>query len=239
MNIALVFAGGTGQRMHNAACPKQFLELYGKPIIIHTLEIFQKHPDIDSIVVPCVEGWHDHLRNLAKQFGITKLVKVVPGGKTSQDSKLSALRAIRELCKDDDVVMMHDAVRPLITAKVIDDNLACLKEHGNAITVDPFTETGVTSEDGKTVGSTIERSKLYIAKAPQTFYYKDALEAHELAQDMPESTTIDTCTIMTTLGKQLYFVRCEHSNIKITNPEDYYIFKAIYDLRESRSVLGF
>ena len=134
---------------------------------------------------------------------------------------------------------MHDAVRPLITSQVIDDNLACVKEYGNAITVDPFTETGIISEDGNTVESTIERRKLYIAKAPQTFFFKDALDAHEAAKTMPESTTIDTCTIMTALGKQLHFVRCNHSNIKITTPEDYYIFKAIYDLRESRSVLGF
>ena len=239
MNVALVFAGGTGQRMRNTARPKQFLELYGKPIIIYTLEVFQNHPDIDAIVVPCVAGWHDHLRALADRYGITKLVSVVPGGKTSQESKLSALHAIRDICKDDDIVLMHDAVRPLITSQVIDDNLACVKEYGNAITVDPFTETGIISEDGNTVESTIERRKLYMAKAPQTFFFKDALDAHEAAKTMPESTTIDTCTIMTALGKQLHFVRCNHSNIKITTPEDYYIFKAIYDLRESRSVLGF
>jgi len=239
MNVALIFAGGTGQRMRNTARPKQFLELYGKPIIIYTLEVFQNHPDIDVIVVPCVEGWQDHLRQLAEKYHITKLVKVVPGGKTSQESKLSALHAIRDICKEDDVVMMHDAVRPLVTAKMIDDNLACVKEHGNAITVDPFTETGITSEDGCTVESTIERRKLYIAKAPQTFLYGDALNAHEAARSMPESTIIDTCTIMTALGKQLHFVQCDHSNIKITTPEDYYIFKAIYDLRESQSVLGF
>ena len=239
MNIALIFAGGTGQRMHSAACPKQFLELYGKPIILHTLEIFQKHPDIDLIVVPCIEGWQDHLRVLAQRYGITKLVKIVSGGKTSQESKLSALRAVRDLCCDEDIVVMHDAVRPLITEKLISDNLACARSYGNAITVDPFTETGIISEDGNTVDSTIERRKLYIAKAPQTFFYKDALEAHEAAQSMPESTTIDTCTIMAALGRQLHFVRCEYSNIKITTPEDYYVFKAIYDLRESRSVLGF
>ena len=239
MNIALIFAGGTGQRMHSAACPKQFLELFGKPIIIYTLEIFQKHPDIDLIVVPCIEGWQDHLRMLAQRYGITKLVQIVTGGKTSQESKLSALRAVRDLCRDDDIVVMHDAVRPLITEKLISDNLACARSYGNAITVDPFTETGIISEDGNTVDSTIERRKLYIAKAPQTFFYKDALDAHEAAQSMPESTTIDTCTIMAALGKQLHFVRCEHSNIKITTPEDYYVFKAIYDLRESRSVLGF
>ena len=238
MNIALVFAGGTGQRMRNTACPKQFLELYGKPIIIYTLEIFQTHPKIDAIVVPCVNGWHEHLWDLAQKYGISKLIKVVPGGRTSQDSKLTALRAIKELCKEDDIVLMHDAVRPLITHKLIDDNLECVWKHGNAITVDPFTETGIISEDGSTVETTIERRKLYIAKAPQTFYYRDVLRAHEAAAGMPDSTTIDTCTIMTALGETLHFVPCECSNIKITTPEDYYIFKAIYDLRESRAVLG-
>lgn len=238
MNIALVFAGGTGQRMRNTACPKQFLELYGKPIIAYTLEVFQSHPAIDAIVVPCVEGWLELLKRIAQKYEITKLIKVLPGGETSQQSKLLALHALKDVCESDDIVLMHDAVRPLITHKLIDDNLACIKRFGNAITVDPFTETGVVSENGETVDATIERRKLYIAKAPQTFYYGEALQAHEAAVDMPESTTIDTCTIMTALGKTLHFVPCQSSNIKITTPEDYYIFKAIYDLHESQMVLG-
>lgn len=238
MNVALVFAGGTGQRMHNSARPKQFLELYGKPIIAYTLEVFQSHPEIDAIAVPCVEGWLDRLQKIANKYEISKLVKIIPGGATSQQSKLLALRALRDICRDDDVVLMHDAVRPLITHKLIDDNLACLRQFGNAITVDPFTETGVVSGDGQTVEAAIEREKLYIAKAPQTFFYGEALSAHEAAQEMPDSITIDTCTIMTALGKELHFVPCLSSNIKITTPEDYYIFKAIYDLRESNMVLG-
>ena len=238
MNVALVFAGGTGQRMRNSARPKQFLELYGKPVIAYTLEIFQAHQEIDAIVVPCLEGWLDHLQRIAEKYGISKLIKVLPGGATSQQSKLLALRALRDVCRDDDIILMHDAVRPLITCRLIDDNLTCIRQFGNAITVDPFTETGVVSEDGKTVETTIERKKLYIAKAPQTFYYGDALWAHEAAQNMPDSTTIDTCTIMTTLGKELHFVPCQSSNIKITTPEDYYIFKAIHDLQESQMVLG-
>lgn len=238
MNVALVFAGGTGQRMRNSARPKQFLELYGKPVIAYTLEIFQAHQEIDAIVVPCLEGWLDHMQSIAEKYGISKLIKVLPGGATSQQSKLLALRALRDVCRDDDIILMHDAVRPLITGRLIDDNLTCIRQFGNAITVDPFTETGVVSEDGKTVETTIERKKLYIAKAPQTFYYGDALWAHEAAQNMPDSTTIDTCTIMTTLGKELHFVPCQSSNIKITTPEDYYIFKAIHDLQESQMVLG-
>lgn len=238
MNIAVIFAGGTGQRMRNTARPKQFLELYGKPIIIYTVEIFQNHPDIDAIIVPCVAGWHDYLREIAEKYGITKLLRVVPGGKTTQESKLNALYALREVCKDNDIVLMHDAVRPLITPKLIDDNIASVKAYGTAITVDPFTETGIISEDGQTVSETIERQKLYIAKAPQSFYYGEVLAAHEAAKTMPEATTIDTCTIMTALGKPLHFVPCDSSNIKITRPEDYYIFKAIHDLRESQTVMG-
>lgn len=238
MNVAIVFAGGTGQRMRNSARPKQFLELYGKPIIAYTLEIFQTHPDIDMIVVPCVDGWLEQLQKIADKYEISKLSKIIPGGATSQQSKLFALHALQDVCKEDDIVLMHDAVRPLITHRLIDDNLSCIRRFGNAITVDPFTETGVVSGDGKTVESTIERKKLYIAKAPQTFYYGEVLWAHEQAQDMPESTTIDTCTIMTALGRELHFVPCQSSNIKITTPEDYYIFKAIHDLQESQMVLG-
>lgn len=183
-------------------------------------------------------GWHEYLQKIAEEYGITKLLRIVPGGKTTQDSKLNALYALREVCKDEDIVLMHDAVRPLITPKLIDDNIAAVKTFGSAITVDPFTETGIVSEDGQTVSETIERQKLYIAKAPQSFYYGDVLAAHEAAKTMPEATTIDTCTIMTALGKTLHFVPCDGSNIKITRPEDYYIFKAIHDLRESQAVLG-
>ncbi len=238
MNAAIVFAGGTGQRMKSASCPKQFLKLYGKPIIIYTLEIFQNHSEIDSITVPCVAGWEDRLQKMCADYGITKLYKIVPGGKNTQESKLNALRALSGVCADGDIVLMHDAVRPMIGAKLISDNIAAVKKYGSAITVDPFTETGVISTDGETVEGTVERSKLYIAKAPQSFYYKDALAAHEAGQTMPESITIDTCTLMTRLGRKLHFVPCDFANIKITRPEDYYIFKALIDLRENREVLG-
>jgi 2-C-methyl-D-erythritol 4-phosphate cytidylyltransferase len=238
MNVALIFAGGTGQRMQNSTKPKQFLELYGKPVIIYTLEIFQKHHEIDKIIVPCVVGWLDYLRELVNRFGITKIVKIVQGGRTSNESKLFALEALEDICQPNDIVLMHDAVRPLITPKLIKENIECVRKHGNAITVDPFTETGVTSRTGNTVDTTIERSKLYIAKAPQSFYYQDVIDAHIKAQTMPDEITIDTCTIMATLGKTLHFVTCDSCNIKITTAEDYYIFKAIHDFRESRDVLG-
>lgn len=238
MNVAVINAGGTGQRMRNSGRPKQFLELYGKPIIAYTLEVFQSHPDIDVIAVACVEGWLDRLREIRDKFGLSKLTRIMPGGVTTQESKLLALRNLRDICKDDDAVVIHDAVRPLIDHKLIDDHLTCLRQFGNAIAVTPFTETGVVSEDGRTLDGTIDRSKLYIAKSPQTFFYGEALYAHEAAQEMPPSLTIDTCSIMSALGKKLYFVPCLSNNIKITTPEDYYIFKAIHDLHESNMVLG-
>lgn len=119
MNVATIFAGGTGQRMKTAACPKQFLKLYGKPIIIYTLEVFQQHPAIDHIIVACVSGWEDRLEKMCTDYGITKLYKIVQGGKDTQESKLNALYGLADLCQDDDIVLMHDAVRPMITAQLI------------------------------------------------------------------------------------------------------------------------
>ena len=151
MNVALVFAGGSGQRMRNSAKPKQFLELYGKPIIIYTLEVFEKHPEIDTVVVPCIAGWEDYLQKLLGKFGITKVSKILTGGKDTQESKMIALRYLQGICQEDDIVLLHDAVRPLVTEKMITDNIASVREFGNCITAVPFTETAITSDDGKEI----------------------------------------------------------------------------------------
>lgn len=239
MNIALVFAGGSGQRMRTSAKPKQFLEIYGKPIIIYTLEIFEKHKEIDSIVVPCIAGWEEYLQELLDKFGITKVKKILTGGKDTQESKMIALRYLQTFCSDDDIILLHDAVRPLITQELISDNIRCVKEHGNAITAVPFTETAITSQDdGVTVDDTIIRNTMYVAKAPQSFYFKDVFEAHSIGETMPYTITIDTCSLMTELGRKLYMVPCKTTNIKITTPEDYFILKALLDLRESQDIFG-
>lgn len=238
MNIALVFAGGTGQRMRNSAKPKQFLELYGKPIIIYTLEVFEHNTNIDRIVIPCVAGWENYLAKLVDKFNISKVDKILTGGSDTQESKMKALRYLKERCADDDIVMLHDAVRPLVTDKMINDNLKSVKEFGTGITAVPFTETGIISGDKEYTEETIIRNTLYIAKAPQSFYFKDVYEAHLAGENMPYTITIDTCSLMTELGKKLHLVPCETTNIKITTPEDYYIFKALVDLRENQEILG-
>ena len=239
MNHALIFAGGTGTRMKSTGKPKQFLEVYGKPIIIYTLEVFEQHPEIDDIVIPCVAGWESYLEDLLQKFHITKVRKVLTGGKDTQESKMNALNYMKTYCSDDDIILLHDAVRPLVTAKMISDNIASVKEFGSAITVVPFTETGIVSSDGGiSTDKSIIRNTMYIAKAPQSFYFKDVYDAHMKGQNMSYTITIDTCSLMTELGKTLHLVPCETTNIKITTPEDYFIFKALIDLRESNDIFG-
>lgn len=238
MNIGLVFAGGSGQRMRNSAKPKQFLELYGKPIIIYTLEVFENHPEIDCVVVPCIAGWEDYLQRLLDKFGLKKVKKILTGGKDTQESKMIALRYLQTFCKDDDIVLLHDAVRPLVTEKLITDNIASVRKYGNGITAVPFTETAIVSKDGEKIDGTIIRNTMFIAKAPQSFYFKDVLNAHEKGESMPYTITIDTCSLMTELGVEMHIVPCETTNIKITTPEDYFLFKALTDLRESQDIFG-
>ena len=124
MNIAVIFAGGVGRRMNTKSRPKQFLEYNGKPIIIYTLELFDNHPMIDGIVVSCVESWIPFLQKMLKKFEINKVMKIVPGGETGQDSIYNGLVAAKEFSKtENDVVLIHDGVRPLITEQTITDNI--------------------------------------------------------------------------------------------------------------------
>lgn len=238
MNVAIVFAGGSGQRMNSAAKPKQFLELYGKPIIVFTLEVFQHHPEIDQVIVPCIAGWEDYLQELLDKYRLTKVTKVLTGGRDTQESKMIALKHLATFCAPDDVVVIHDAVRPLITEKMISDNLEAVRLHGSAISVVPFSETGIVSSNGLTTRESIIRNTLYIAKAPQSFYFSDVYAAHAKGNDMDPTVTIDTCSLMTALGIELHLVPCETTNIKITTPEDFFVFKALIDLRESRDIFG-
>lgn len=238
MNVAIIFAGGSGHRMNNTGCPKQFLELYGKPIIIYTLEVFQKHPEIDAIVVPCIHGWEDYLLDLADQYKITKLKKVLTGGKNTQESKWKALEYLKSVCQPDDIVLLHDAVRPIIRPQLISENIASVKAYGSAISAAPFIETCIVSGDKRSVDQAIPRNTLFIAKAPQSFYFRDAYEAHGKGVDMPYTITIDTCSLMTELGKPLHIVPCGNDNIKITTPDDFFIFKALVNLQENKNIFG-
>lgn len=238
MNVAVIFAGGVGKRMNTKTKPKQFLELHGKPIIIYTIEKFDNHPEIDGIIVVCVEEWIVYLRNLIKKFGINKVVKIVPGGQSGQESIYHGIKACKELFDDNSVVLLHDGVRPLINEKVISDNIKCVKKNGSAITVSAATETIAMKNSNEEIGTILERKNCLIAKAPQSFKLGEILVAHERAISENRLEFVDSASLMQFYGHKLFMVEGTPDNIKITTPTDFYIFRAILDSNENAQIFG-
>lgn len=238
MNIAIIFAGGTGQRMNTTSKPKQFLELHGKPIIVYTLEHFQNHPLIDGIVLVCLAEWIAYCQELLKKYHITKVVKIVPGGKNGQESIFNGLQAAHTIYSDDAIVLIHDGVRPLINERVISDAIKCVQENGSAVTVSPAVETIVRKQPDGHVGDIFDRASCEMAKAPQCFYLQDIYNAHLQALKENKHDFIDSASIMQYYGHVLTTVVGPVENIKITTPADFYIFRAIIDARENMQILG-
>lgn len=239
MNIALIFAGGVGSRMNSKERPKQFLEMYNKPIIIHTLEHFQNHQQIDSIVVVCVEGWINYLNELLEKFRISKVKKVVSGGATGQLSIYNGLCAAKEIAQETpSIVLIHDGVRPLINAQVISDNICSVEQHGSAITTALVTETILVVKRDGSIDYVPSRKDSRVAKAPQSFYLDEILAAHNRALSEGQTNFIDSCTMMQYYGKRLYLVDGPDINIKITTPQDFYTMRAILEARENAQIYG-
>ena len=238
MNVALIFAGGSGRRMNTASRPKQFLMLHNKEIIVYTLEHFERHPEIDAICVVCIESWIDYLKKALKKNDITKVKWIVPGGETGQDSIYNGLAAIHADCPEDSIVLIHDGVRPLINEKLITDNIVSVKANGSAITVTPVIETVMLTSDDKKVYKSVDRDRSCTAKAPQSFYLKDIWAAHEQARAEGIHDKIDSATMMSDYGHALYTVAGGPENIKITTPTDFYIFRALTDAMENSQIFG-
>ena len=239
MNIAVIFAGGTGKRMNTKSKPKQFLEMHGKPVLIYTLENFQNHPLIDHIILVCLETWIDYAAGLMKKFGITKVAKIVSGGKTGQESIYHGIATAEKLYGDDNVVLIHDGVRPLINEETITNCIRTVKQYGNAITVSPAIETIFLKNEGNDfVGQIFNRSRCEMAKAPQSFVLVDINKAHLRAIEEGNCDFIDSASLMQHYGMKLYTVDGPSENIKITTPSDFYIFRAIMDAKENLQILG-
>ncbi|MBE6105102.1 2-C-methyl-D-erythritol 4-phosphate cytidylyltransferase [Anaerovibrio lipolyticus] len=241
MNIVVIFAGGTGQRMSTVSKPKQFLELHGKPIIGYTVEHFEKHPDVDGIIIVCLESWIPACRELMEKLHIRKVMDIIPGGTTGQESIYFGVKRAHELCPPDSVVLIHDGVRPLITAELISSCISCTRQNGNAITVSPVVETVVIKEssDGDSpIREIADRSLCETAKAPQCFILQDLLSAHEQARARGELNYIDSANLMKAYGHKLHRVQGSSENIKITTPIDFYIFRAIMDAKENLQIMG-
>lgn len=231
MNVVLLTAAGSGTRMHQDI-PKQFLHVDNKPIIIHTMEAFQKHPSIDAIIVVTLEGWSDVLWAYAKQFNITKLRWVVPGGATGQESIRNGLEKLREELSDEDVVMIHDGNRPLVTTEIISDSLATFKQFGSAVAVIPCTEVVFESEDGKSSMVSTEREKLFRTQTPHTYTIGALYNAHLEAEKRGLKSTAASCMLMKELGYMTYFSKGSEENLKITTLDDLKIFKALLHTRQ-------
>ena len=237
MNLAVIFAGGSGTRMNTKNKPKQFLSVCGKPIIVHTLELFENHPMIDGIVVVCIADWIPYMEDLKYRFRLDKIGAIVPGGETGQMSIYNGLDKAREIYGvKDNIVLIHDGVRPLITEQVITDNIECVKKNGSAITSSPAKETFIIVNDDNQMVEIPSRAHSKIAKAPQSFYLKDILEAQEWAIAKGERNMIDSCTLMNAFGKKMSLIDGPSQNIKITTPDDFYMFRAIFDARENQQL---
>lgn len=239
-NIAIIFAGGSGARM-GSGLPKQFIEVNGKPIIIHTLEIFEEHPSIDKIYIACKEDYIPKLEKYVERYFISKIAKIVPGGATGQDSIYNALSAAAKENEPDSIVLIHDGVRPCITSELIEDDLNCVKENGSAVTCSALFETPVISVDGKFVNEVPPRQQLFTAQAPQCFYLGEVMEAHHMMRKTNPryEGIVDTCTLMKRFGKQVAIILGNRGNIKVTTPEDLYTFRAMIQYRETEQVFGF
>lgn len=227
MNIAVILAGGSGKRTEQDV-PKQFINVYDKPIIVYTLEAFQKHPGIDGIIVSCLEGWEEILKAYAREYGISKLKWVIKGGEDGQASTRKALYELKGVCQSEDVVLIHDAVRPFVSSEIISDCIATCQRYGNGLSAIRFqAETIVRSRDGVSGDEIIDRRDIMRVMTPQAYHYGKAVRAQEEAEKRGV-TAVYINVLMAELGERLYFSRGSAKNIKLTTMEDIEIFKALY-----------
>jgi 2-C-methyl-D-erythritol 4-phosphate cytidylyltransferase len=226
-NIAMIIAGGKGKRTH-LNIPKQFIKILGKPVIIYTLEAFQCHPDVDAIEVVCLEGWQDILWKYAKQYGITKLENIIKGGATGHESIRNGLEYIyNRYNADDDIVIIHDANRPMVSDDIISDNIRVCRAYGNATAVIPCTSVMLKGEDDEVSDGQIPRDSLKITQTPQSFHIKELLNVHMESEKMNLPPSVASCALYVEMGKKVYLSIGSEKNIKLTTQVDLEIFKAL------------
>ncbi len=240
MNVGLIFAGGAGIRMNSKAKPKQFLELYGKPIIIYTLEVFEYHPKIDRIIVVCLKEWIEYLNRLIKYYNLHKVVSIIPGGRNTQESQYKGLNKICSWKETDDetIVLVHDGVRPLVDMETITKNIESVKKYSSAITVTPAIETIIYVDKKEYMNDVIDRKQCRMAKAPQSFFAKKLYQVHLQAIRDNKLDFIDSACLLQEYGWKLHTVEGNKENIKITTPVDFYLFRAITEAKENSQIWG-
>lgn len=231
MNVAVILAGGCGKRTMQDV-PKQFLNVNEKPIIIYTLEAFEKHPLIDAIIVTCITGWDKILWAYAREHSINKLKWIVMGGCNVQESIKNAIHELKNKCKKEDIIIIHDAIRPMVTQEIITDCIEKCKETGSGLAAVRCQETIVMTDDGIKGSKGIHRSEIMRVQTPQAYLYGKALWAHEEAERRDITDEVYMNTLMLSLGETLFFSEGSNKNIKITTAEDIEIFSALYNTQQ-------
>jgi 2-C-methyl-D-erythritol 4-phosphate cytidylyltransferase len=226
MNIALITAGGKGERTKQEI-PKQFIHIENKPLIIYTLEAFERHPAIDAILVVCLEGWHDILWAYTKQYTIQKLKWIVNGGEIGHDSIHNGLMELKKHCTDNDTILIHDAIRCSLSQDIISDGLSTYSKYGSSVTVIPCTEVVFRSTDGNVADEEIPRSQLFRTQTPQIFSFGKLWWAHEEAKKQNIIAPLATCSLMQALGEKVYFSSGSEKNFKVTTVDDIELFRAM------------
>lgn len=233
MNVALIIAGGSGRRM-NQEIPKQFTYIDNKPVIIHTLETFEQHPYIDEIGVVCVNGWQEMLKAFARQHKVSKLAWVVDGGDNGQASIRNGISECDKRYDSETVVLIHDAVRPLVTKDIISDCIVKCKSHGSGVSVIPETTVVLKKTDKDFSEEVVLRDDLMRTQTPQAFPLQKLTWAHDEALRRGITNATASCSMMIDLGEKVYFSIGSEENIKLTTQEDLRLFEAILQMRKQK-----
>lgn len=228
MNTVIILAGGSGQRMNNDI-PKQFININNKPLIMYTMEAFQRHPQVDDILVVCLAGWHDILKAYAKQNKITKLRWVINGGNTGQESIRNGVFYLKNICTAKDIIIIHDGIRPLVDENVLSDVIVKCGIYGNAVTSMPYNEQIFIKQDEESTKHYIPRETIRRVSTPQAYQYDKLLWAYEKAfsENIGIHGSSYTNTMMVDLGETLYFAMGSDKNIKITTQDDFDLLKKL------------
>ena len=232
MNTALILAGGIDKRFQ-MDIPKQFVSVNNRPVIIYTLESFQQHPDIDEIIVTCLDGWQEMVRVYCKQFNISKLREIIPGGRDAQESTYRGLQLLQKRMGQGDIVIVHDAIRPLVSAEIITDSIQMCRKKGMGVAATYIMDNIMHSQDGQAGYQSINRYEIMKVQTPQAYDFKLLMDLHNRAIENSCLGAWDNSSLLTRMGEKVYFSKGSDLNLKINTTEDVEMFRALYRMRQS------
>lgn len=230
MNIALLLAAGEDPAFR-MDIPKQFVNVYNRPVIVYTMQVFQQHPEIDAVMVACLRGWENMVEAYARQFHIDKLKWVIPGGRSGQETSKLAVDRLVGICSGEDIIVIHDAIRPLVSEEIISDSIHTCRKKGMGIAAVTSMDNVMMTDDGMTGKRSISRHAFRRIQTPQTYFLGGLKAAHEEALEKGIVHENDTNNMISRLGRSVHFSRGSDLNLKINTVEDVAVFKALYAMK--------